>query len=130
MNEEELIASLASSSKSTLSRYRVKNAITPIIYLCGITITPCFVMAYLFRDDAIAKYSLLLVGILAIMTTFGSYLYLLYKHPEKLQSEDYQIRQELLQMVAKQGGKIKILPVDLPTIANPATGTQEEGEKT
>ena len=134
MNEDQIIELFAQSSKAVLSRHRVKNAITPIVYICGLTVPACFATAYMLSADPLVKYPLIVVGLLAPIVALGSYLYLLFSMPDKLQSEDFQIRQEVLHMVSKQGGKIKVLPMSLPAIANPSPeqlehNDNEEGRK-
>jgi hypothetical protein len=42
------------------------------------------------------------------------------KAPEKLQSEDYQIRHETLELIKQKGTSLEISPTSLTVIANPA----------
>ena len=46
--------------------------------------------------------------------------------PEKLQSEDYQIRHESLQLIQQKSGRLALAPTSIEAIANPQARLLEE----
>ena len=118
VDQEKLNEFLAHQSTLLIKKDMAKSAMTPILYAC-LSSPFCFTGAYLLKDDAVLKNTLAFVGVLPIIVACFSYVYLLFYKTDKLQSESYQIRQDLLQMVMKKGNKIEILPVSLSEIANP-----------
>ena len=126
MNVDKIVE-MAQSSQSLMSRRIVRSAMTPIILVC-LSSPCCFVAAYLLRDDTFLSRLLGIVGVLPILVACGMYVYFGFFKTEKLQSEDYQIRQELLQMIAHKVGKIKVEPISIETIANPEAKAMEDSE--
>jgi hypothetical protein len=122
----EKFIEMAQTSQSTVARHGHPSAMTPMIYVCLITVVPSFVCAYCFRDDPYVKYPLICLAFLVVVVTCAMYIYWAFASPDRLQSEDYQIRQETLQMISKKGGKIVIDPVSLGAIANPPVSLTEK----
>jgi hypothetical protein len=122
---------IAQSSHSNIARHISKNALNPILFLCLIATPICFVMAYLFKGDALISRSLLAGGILPVLIGCGAYIGFAIFKPEKLQSETYQLRHEAMQLVAQKGKSFLVSEVSLEVISNPALnvlGTGEDGE--
>jgi hypothetical protein len=57
------------------------------------------------------------------------YIYFGLFKTDKLQSEDYQIKQELLQMALSKGGKINIEPLSLEAMLQPDAQVIEDAGK-
>jgi hypothetical protein len=127
MNIDKIVE-MAQSSQSMMSRRMVRSAMTPIVLVC-LSSPCCFLFAYLLRDDVFLSRLLGIVGVFPILVACAMYVYFAVTKTDKLQSEDYQIRQELLQMVSSKGGKIKIEPISIETIARPDTSAIEEAER-
>lgn len=83
----------------------------------------------MFKDDSFLRIFFSIIGSVPIIITCSiSVGFALYK-PEKLQSEDYQLRHESLQIIQQKGGKIVVDPASIEAIANPVTSKQlETGE--
>jgi hypothetical protein len=57
-------------------------------------------------------------GILPIIVACGSYLFFMFRRPDDLKSEEFQLRKIALELIETKGGKIKIEPVSVPDISN------------
>jgi hypothetical protein len=62
---------------------------------------------------------MLAVGALPIVAACGMAIYFAGYKPEKLQSEDYQIRQAALELIREKGGRLPVEPSSIDSIANP-----------
>ena len=80
----------------------------------------CFLAAYFF-DDNIQIY-LVIVGSLPIIALVLGFVGFAVLDPKRLQSEDYQIRQQTLNLIEQRGGHINVDTISLDAIANPKVG--------
>jgi hypothetical protein len=111
--------------KNLLHRIRVRSALNPMLWLSAVFLPFCFSSAYLFKDYDFLRTFLVLIGVCPGMVTCGIAIYFSIKKPENLKSEDYQLRQQTLQMIQK--GRIPIDATSLIAIANPALRQVESG---
>jgi len=82
-----------SSAGNAVARIEQRSAMNPMLWLTGILV-PCFLIAaYYFREQTeifhLCVYAALAVAGIAVFV----YVYLLFFKPEKLQSEDFQLKQ-------------------------------------
>ena len=90
-----------------------------MLWLCGIVSLPCFVAAWFTRDIQTLSNVLAAVGAMPVVTTCLGFVYFAIFRPEKLQSEDYQVRHEALEIIRQKGGLLQIAPSSIEAIANP-----------
>lgn len=109
----------AANTQSAASKLRVKSALNPMLWLCAIASIPCYVLAYFAKDTQPLESFLLYAGTAPIVATTIGFLYFMIRAPEKLQSEEYQLRHESLQLIKQKGSSIEISPSSLEAIANP-----------
>jgi len=66
-----------------------------------------------------------------VLATILGFFYFMIFAPDKLQSEDYQIRHETLELIKQKGSSVEIEPSSLHAIANPAHArlAHDRGEK-
>ena len=92
-----------------------------MLWLVGIVTLPCFTLAYFVRSVPLLLYTLVIVGVVPVLTTCGGFAYFALRSPEKLQSEDYQLRHEELQL-RQQKTCIEALGLEIRSaMANPET---------
>jgi hypothetical protein len=105
--------------QAALGRLSVKSALNPFLWLC-ITMTPtCFVAAYFFRDyDHVIVEWLLGLGALPLVVTLliGSGFAIF--NASRLQSENFQIRQQSLQLLQ---GRERLEVIDADAVVAIAT---------
>lgn len=58
---------------------------------------------------------LFLVGLVPIALFVFSYIYFMFKDPDRLHSEDFQLKRRSLSIVESKGGTVPLLPLDLTT---------------
>lgn len=81
-------------------RIRVKSALNPILWICAIIGTPCF-LVILVKDEPPLFINCILCSVVGV-ALFG-FLFLLFFDRDKLQSEDYQLKKRELEMVQEKG---------------------------
>ncbi len=88
---------------------RVRNALNP--FLWGFVWSVVFaVLTYIFKDDAVMKYMCLLLAAAPMFVALGVGLGFALTDPDRLQSEEFVIRQQELTLIEKKGGYV--LPAD------------------
>ena len=107
------------SARSAASRLRVKSALNPMLWLCAIISLPCFGFAWFARGVEPLATVLTGAGLLPVIVTCIMAGYFAVFRPDKLQSEEYQIRHETLELIKKKGSSIEVSPSSLDNIANP-----------
>ncbi len=124
-----MFTALRKSATSAARQLRVKSALNPMLWLTGIATPVCFCAAYTFRERTIISAVLLGAGLLPIFVTCGGFAYFAIRSPEKLQSEDYQLRHEALLIIQQKSGALELDPASLPAIANPAPTSLPPGDE-
>ena len=114
-----MFESLHKLGQSATGRVTVRNALNPILWLCAIVTPICFSAAFAFRDHDVLLYALAIVGLLPVLVACGICIGFAIVCPERLQSEDYQIRHETLQIIQQKSGEIPMGSPSLEAIANP-----------
>jgi hypothetical protein len=99
-----------------------------MLWMSAVVGLPCLGMGVWARDDIWLSGILVTLGSVTIVVTLFAYIYLLFRDPAKLQSEDYQIRHEALQFIREKGSPVDINPTSLEAIANPAVHNRSDGD--
>ncbi|MBA6263904.1 hypothetical protein [Colwellia sp. Bg11-12] len=124
-----MLEQLGQSSNSAAKSLHVKSALNPMLWLTGIATPLCFACAYFLRDSSPIFEILVFSGLTPILVTCIGFSYFAVFKAEKLQSEDYQIRHESLQIIQQKTGTIEIPLASLDNIVNPRNNlpnTKEE----
>ena len=122
----EVIERFGQIAHSAAEKLHVRSALNPALWLCGIATPTCLAFAYVFRDVPEVRAWLLAGGLLPIGIACVGFLGFAIFRPEKLQSEDYQIRHESLQLIQQKSGRLALAPTSIEAIANPQTRLLEE----
>jgi len=96
---------------------RVRNALNPLLWSMSIGTPMCWVAAYFFREDAILKYGFASLGAIPILGTLTAYAFFMFRDPNRLHSEEYQLRHQALQILHKQGDNSDIVDVAVETLS-------------
>lgn len=88
----------------------VRTAINPLLWLTAITAPLALVLAVL-EGDSSARVFLFAFAAVIVTATFVAYFVILFRDPDRLQSEEYRLRQRALQMLYKQGASAEIVDV-------------------
>jgi uncharacterized protein YfkK (UPF0435 family) len=115
----ELIDRVTQIAQTAAEKLHVRSALNPALWLCAITTPTCLLFAFMFRDIPEVRGWLLAGGLSPIAIACLSFIGFAIFRPDKLQSEEYQIRHESLQLIQQKSGRIAISPTSIEAIANP-----------
>ena len=124
----DLIQAVARLSQGAAQRLQVRSALNPLLWLSVSVGIICLSFAYVFRDYVFLRNLLAVFGCLPGGVSCLIGVYFAMKHPEKLQSEDYQIKQQTLHVIEQKAGSIKLAPAALESIIQTATRRLESGD--
>jgi len=105
-------------SQSAAKSLNVKSALNPMLWLTAIVTPLCFGSAYVLKESSIFEV-LIGAGLFPILITCIGFIYFAIFKAEKLQSEDYQIRHESLQIIQQKSGTSELPIASLENIVNP-----------
>jgi hypothetical protein len=99
--------------RSAISRagvVRVRSALNPFLW-CFVWTVAFLVATYFLRDDAVTKYACLWLAALPLLITLSVGILFALKDPDRLQSEEFVIKQSELRMIYKKGASAEIVEV-------------------
>ncbi len=99
---------------------RVKNAVNTLLWMTALVTPTSWLAAYFFQSDAILKYGFSLFGALPVFAALFAYFYFMLKDPDRLQSEEFVLRQQELSIYRSSDGAPKPIETEermLPNIA-------------
>ena len=116
MLDQNLIAAKAVEAGSRLT---VKSALNPVLWLCAIITVPSFVSFGFVASPPAWWIGLAMAPVAAAV--FG-FIFLLFFDRDKLQSEEYQLKKQSLEMIQEKGEKApQMISIDeLDAIAEPS----------
>jgi hypothetical protein len=88
----------------------IRTAVNPLLWLVGLT-TPLSLVSAILIEDRMIRIALLAFATLPIIVTIVAYFIFMFRDPDRLQSEEYRLRQRALQMLYKQGASAEIVDV-------------------
>ncbi|MCH8079707.1 MAG: hypothetical protein IIA06_08020 [Proteobacteria bacterium] len=91
---------IAAKAVETGGKLKVRSALNPILWLCGIITVPAIVAASYITPTPTWLIVLLFIPVVTAMVGF---LFLLLFDRDKLQSEDYQIQKRSLELIEQKG---------------------------
>lgn len=94
-----------------------KSAVQPILWSFVLLCFPCFFLATN-TTYRILQISLVIIGAVPVLLFTVAYLYFMIKDPERLHSEEYQLRRRVLDILVTKGGKIKTKEVNIGLITD------------
>ena len=113
------------------ARLKVRSALNPILWLCPTVLVPCLVLAA--YSPTWLRVVLVVLGSAPIVVALWAYVHFVRVDPRRLQSEDYQIRERLLESIRESQEKGLLLndPQSLEIILRPRdkpTNQQQEDQ--
>jgi membrane protein YdbS with pleckstrin-like domain len=86
----------------------VRTAINPLLWLVGI-VTPASLVLAVAVGETWIRAALFSLGALPVVVTIAAYFVLMFRGPDRLQSEEYRFRQRALQMLYRKGTSAEIV---------------------
>ena len=112
---EDLRAQITRRMADVGGRLRVKSALNPVLWLCAVVTVPVIGFATFAKEPTWLIVCLVVLAFLPLVLVGVGFLVLLLRDPDKLQSEDYQIRKRTLEMIGEKGQEVSL--VDLVAAA-------------
>jgi hypothetical protein len=119
MSSPDIFEKLTRSAQDAAVRLHVRSALNPLLWLCGICTPAALIVSYFLSGGA--QMVVLIVGSFPVLCTCVAYFYLMIADPNRLHSEDYQLRRQALDMIYEKGNKLGILASSVVAITNPET---------
>jgi hypothetical protein len=88
----------------------VRTAINPLLWLVGLTTPIAFILAAII-EDLLTRLILIGFATVPVLATLAAYAIFMFRDPDRLQSEEYRIRQRALEILYKKGGSTEIVEV-------------------
>lgn len=107
MNPEKTIGSWTTRAGVV----RVRNALNPLLWMVALVAPTSWLAAYFFRDDSFLKYFFTALGSLPIFGTVIAYFIYMFRDPDRLQSEEYLLRQHAIQILYKKDATTEIVDI-------------------
>lgn len=107
-------------------RVSVKSALNPILWLCGIISFPLLSVAAYQGNPSLW---LIVIGAAPVGVAIVGYLFLLLFDRDRLQSEDYQLRKQSLELIQEKGQPFPISAPSIESISNPRHTIRLPGDK-
>jgi len=104
------------TSYSLAQQVAVKSAVNPSLWASVVISLPLFVLAT--RTSGWITVVIVIVALIPILIFAFSYLYLLFKNPEYLRSEEYQLRMNSMRLLGDKDNPLYANAGDLVSLVN------------
>ncbi len=94
---------------------RVRNAMNPMLWLSSASAIIFLCAAFVFRDDPVLKYGFALLGASPILASLAAYFIFMFRDPDRLQSEEFVLKERALQLKYRQEEKAEIVDASRKT---------------
>ena len=111
---EKLIRSFMHNMTAAFAKVRLKNVMNPMIML--VVAVGIFTMVAMIFCKAEFGWALMILLCFIVIAFLVAYFYFMIKDPGKLQSEEYQITNQYIEMIQKQGVSQQIDLSEIKTI--------------
>lgn len=115
---------------SSVERVSVKNALNPVLWVCGLISVPSAVTLGFAPNPTWVHVTLALAP---VGVALFSFLFFMFRDPDRLQSESFQLRKQALELIEEKGSLAVIDASSIEVISNPdlpaLPAPRAEGEK-
>ena len=102
--------------QSSIERVSVKNALNPVLWVCGLIAVPAMVTLGFSPNPSWVHITLALVPVAVALFAF---LYFMFTDPDRLQSESFQLRKQALELIEEKGSLAVVEGTSIEVISNP-----------
>jgi len=110
------ISRFASRAINAASELHVKSALNPALWFCAVVSVPSLIAGALLPDH---PWWLIVIAFIPIFVTAFGFMFLLLFDRDRLQSENYQIRKQSLELIEQKGDFGPVYASTVEAIANP-----------
>jgi len=107
---------IPSLKNSVAGKISVKSAVNPSLWACVVISLPLFYS--IAKVDGWLQVAFFIVAVIPIVAFLISYIYLLFKNPDYLRSEEYQLRAESLKLLGDRDNQLNADADDIVSVIN------------
>ena len=123
---QDLRAQITQRMAEVGGRLRVKSALNPALWLCAVVTVPLAILATVVEEPMWLMVCLVVLAFFPPVLAAIGFVVFLFRDPDKLQSEEYQIRKRTLEMIGEKGQEANL--VDLAKASKlPLTNKDDHG---
>jgi hypothetical protein len=101
---------------SSIERVAVKSALNPALWICGLISVPA-TFSLGFAPNPSWVHITLALG--PVVVALFSFLFFMFRDPDRLQSESFQLRKQALEIIEEKGSFAVIDATTMEVISNP-----------
>ena len=102
--------------QSSIERVSVKNALNPVLWVCGLISVPAAITLGFAPSSSWVHVTLALAP---VGVALFSFLFFMFRDPDRLQSESFQLRKQALELIEEKGSLAIIDASSIEVISNP-----------
>jgi hypothetical protein len=111
----------------TIERIRTSSALNPLLWLCGLVTLPAWTIAG-WTLSGWGQFLMFCVGAAPPACAIVAYFRLLYKDPDRLQSERFQLTRQRYNMIGDDLHRGLVIDAESELVANPpVAGNESDG---
>ena len=115
---------LAVLIREGLASLKHRTAVQPLLWACAVVTVPCFWIAT--KTDGWLRVLIASVGSIPVILLAIAYIFFMLKAPERLHSEEFQLKSRSLATVESKGGIVSIKPLDLAPTSDPEPSPKDK----
>lgn len=101
---------------SIAQQVAVKSAVNPSLWACAVISLPLFALAS--KTNGWLSKASFAVGLIPVSAFIFSYIYLLFKNPEYLRSEEYQLKMNSIRLLGNKDNPLHAEAEDIVSVIN------------
>lgn len=113
----ETVGTHISRIANKVERVKTNSALNPLLWISA-TVTPSFLAACVFAPNTFLQYAFGCISLVPLLATVIAYAHFAIKDPDRLHSEDFQLRRSAIEIMSKDGTVISD-PNSIVNVTNP-----------
>jgi hypothetical protein len=112
----EIFERLTQMTEQALGRLKVRSALNPCLWLCALSFA--FGMPAVAMTSGAVQIAFLVLVFVPVVIFSVAYVYFMLVSPDKLRSEEYELKKMALSLIEEKGGAIPMAESSVEAIAN------------
>ena len=114
---DDFLARLTHLAEHAVARLRVNSALDSCLWLSVIAI-PCGILGAVAAESGLVQIASLVLAFLPVVLFVCAYTYFMISDPDKLRSENYELRKTALGIIQEKGDRFPISDTSVEAISN------------
>ncbi len=104
----------------------VRNALNPLLWLTAVVMPAAFIAAWAAGFETALGVLLVVLGAAPAIASIVAYMIFAIRDPDRLQSEEYRLRQRAINLLYRRGSTAEM--IDVATLGRPSRSIEHETE--